>query len=281
MQERLDVRMVREAITASREKAKRLIQAGRVSVDGVTAVKAGQMISEDAAIAVAGEVSAYVGRGGEKLEKVLSGCGLSLNGMVCMDVGASTGGFTDCMLRHGAKKVYAVDVGYNQLAESLRMDERVVNVEKTNVRYLEEGHFGEKMNFAAIDVSFISLAHMFAPVAGQMLPGGKLACLIKPQFEAGRENLNKHGIVRRDKKLHAKVIFQVMSQAMAAGFSPFYLDYSPITGGDGNIEYLMCAMYHESDSERNAFVIPIPAERIEEVADEAFLYHCQSGKGRK
>lgn len=282
MQERLDVRMVREGYAASREKAKQLILENRVTVGDRPALKAGQMVTEDEVICVAGATEEFVGRGGYKLEKVITECRLTLDGFTCMDVGASTGGFTDCMLRHGAGRVYAVDVGCNQLAEKLRKDSRVVSAEKTNARHLGEQHFGERMDFVAMDVSFISLSHMFAPVSGQMKKGAKLVCLIKPQFEAGRENLNKHGIVKRDKKLHNHVVTQVLCQAVMNGFTPIYLTDSPITGGDGNIEYLLCAVWEGKDAEGNPGMgTGFPADRIEDVVNEAFLHHCQSGKGRK
>lgn len=275
MKERLDVRMVREALTPTREKARRLILERRVLVDGVTAEKAGAPVSESAEITILGEVSPFVGRGGQKLAKVLDAYGISLEGQICMDVGASTGGFTDCMLQHGAERVYAVDVGSGQLAEKLLADSRVVNVEHTNVRYLKPLHFGVRMDFVSMDVSFISVTKLLAAVAAQMRPGAQLVCLIKPQFEAGRSALGKHGIVVRQKPVHVQVLDRVIACAESSGFAALHLDVSPITGGDGNIEYLLHARREDGAAEG------ISAQETERVVDEAFLYHCQSGKGRK
>lgn len=275
MKERLDVRMVREAMTPTREKARRLILERRVLVDGVAAEKAGTPVSESAEITILGEVSPFVGRGGQKLAKVLDSYGLSLEGQICMDVGASTGGFTDCMLQHGAGRVYAVDVGSGQLAEKLLADPRVVNVEHTNVRYLKPLHFGVRMDFVSMDVSFISVTKLLSAVAAQMRPGAQLVCLIKPQFEAGRSALDKHGIVVRQKPVHVQVLARVLACAESSGFTALHLDVSPITGGDGNIEYLLHARREDGAAES------ISAQETERVVDEAFLYHCQSGKGRK
>ncbi len=275
MKERLDVKMVREAITPSREQARRLILEGKVLVDGKVAAKAGMPVEDSVQIRLAGAVSTYVGRGGEKLAALLSRYSISLEGMTCMDVGASTGGFTDCMLQHGAKQVYAVDVGSGQLAKKLLEDQRVVNVEHTNVRYLKPEHFGVKMDFVSMDVSFISVTKLFPAVALQMRCGAELACLIKPQFEAGRGALNKHGIVFREKPLHTQVLRQTLSSAVASGFLLLHLDVSPILGGDGNIEYLLHARLTGDVSGADWI------QETERVVDEAFLYHCQSGKGRK
>lgn len=274
--ERLDVRMVREALTPTREKARRLILERRVLVDGAVAGKAGMPVSEEAVITVLGEVSPFVGRGGQKLAKVLDTYGISLDGQICMDVGASTGGFTDCMLQHGAGRVYAVDVGSGQLAGKLREDSRVVNVEHTNARYLEPMHFGVRMDFVSMDVSFISVTKLLSAVASQMRPGAQLACLIKPQFEAGRSALDKHGIVVRQKPVHRQVLEQVLGCASGLGFLALHLDVSPITGGDGNVEYLLHARWEGGPAAES-----FPLQEIERVVDEAFLYHCQSGKGRK
>ena len=237
MKERLDVLLVSKGFFDSREKAKRVIMAGLVFIGQERYDKAGTMVPEDADIHVKGDTCPYVSRGGLKLEKSIKTWDLDLEGDVCMDIGSSTGGFTDCMLQNGASKVYALDVGTNQLAYSLRVDPRVVVMEKTNIRDLDTDSF-EKLDFISIDVSFISL-NLVLPVASRLLKeGGQMVALVKPQFEAGREKVGKGGIVR-DKSVHREVVENVVKYAENADLRPCGLSYSPITGAKGNIEYLL------------------------------------------
>ena len=237
MKERLDVLLVSKGFFDSREKAKRAIMAGLVFIGQERYDKAGTMVPEDADIHVKGDTCPYVSRGGLKLEKSIKTWDLDLDGAVCMDIGSSTGGFTDCMLQNGATKVYALDVGTNQLAYSLRVDPRVVVMEKTNIRDLDTDSF-EKLDFISIDVSFISL-NLVLPVASRLLKeGGQMVALVKPQFEAGREKVGKGGIVR-DKSVHREVVENVVKYAENADLKPCGLSYSPITGAKGNIEYLL------------------------------------------
>lgn len=238
MKERLDVLLVSGGFAESREKAKAMIMEGLVFVNGEREDKAGASFPTDVSIEVRGQTLKYVSRGGLKLEKAMSHFGLSLSGKVCMDVGASTGGFTDCMLQNGAVKVYSVDVGRGQLAWKLRQDPRVVCMEKTNIRYVVPEDIGEAVSFASIDVSFISLTKVLGPVRELLLPKGEVVCLIKPQFEAGREKVGKKGVVR-EPETHLEVIETVMSYAGALGFGRKHLDFSPIKGPEGNIEYLL------------------------------------------
>lgn len=235
---RLDVYLTSNNLVSSRERAKALIMAGQVYVDNQKADKAGMMIDiECKTVEVRGEQLKYVSRGGLKLEKAMEVFPINLSGVVSMDIGASTGGFTDCMLQNGAKKVYAVDVGYGQFAWKLRNDERVVNMERTNIRHVTSEQIGEKLDFASIDVSFISLK-LVLPVASLLLKdGGELVALIKPQFEAGREQVGKKGVVR-DSKVHEQVINNVAGYARESGFYVSGLAYSPVRGPEGNIEYL-------------------------------------------
>lgn len=238
MKERLDVLLVKRGLAESREKAKAVIMAGDVFVDGQREDKAGSMFDDKKEITVKENTLKYVSRGGYKLEKGIEEHGVSLAGKICMDVGSSTGGFTDCMLKNGAVKVYAVDVGTNQLAWKLRQDERVVSMEKTNIRYLTRDQIADDIAFASIDVAFISLTKVLEPVRELLAPGGEVICLIKPQFEAGREKVGKKGVVR-DEAVHREVIDTVISYARSIGFTVLWLDYSPIKGPEGNIEYLM------------------------------------------
>lgn len=230
--------MVNRGLAPSREKAKAMIMAGDVFVDGVREDKAGAGFAEECQIEVHGTQLRYVSRGGLKLEKAVSSFGLSIEGLVCMDIGASTGGFTDCMLQNGAAKVYAVDVGYGQFAWKLRQDPRVVCMEKTNIRYVTPEDIADRLDFASVDVSFISLAKVLPPARALLKENGQMVCLIKPQFEAGREKVGKKGVVR-DPKVHEEVIAQVAEFALSAGFAVYALDYSPIRGPEGNIEYLI------------------------------------------
>lgn len=238
MKERLDVLLVNRKLAESREKAKAIIMSGNVFVDGQREDKAGSAFSEDVSIELRGEKLKYVSRGGLKLEKALEVFPISLEEKICMDVGSSTGGFTDCMLQNGAAKVYAVDVGTNQLAWKLRNDQRVISMERTNIRYLTPEQIGDSISFVSIDVSFISLTKVLLAVKELMIEGGEMVCLIKPQFEAGREKVGKKGVVR-DKGSHLEVIQMVASYANDIGFACIGLDYSPIKGPEGNIEYLL------------------------------------------
>lgn len=238
MKERLDVLLVKKGFYQSRERAKASIMAGIVYVDGQKSDKAGNMIDTEAEITVKENICPYVSRGGLKLEKSMKSWPIILENAVCMDIGASTGGFTDCMLQNGASKVYAVDVGYGQLDYKLRIDPRVVNMEKCNIRYLDFDKIPEPIDFISIDVSFISLKLVF-PVASKLLgEEGSLVCLVKPQFEAGRDQVGKKGIVR-DKKVHRQVIENVIQYAEENGLYTAGLTYSPVTGAKGNIEYLL------------------------------------------
>lgn len=238
MKERLDILLVNRGYAASREKAKAVIMSGIVYVDGQKEDKAGAMFPDTADIQVRGTALKYVSRGGLKLEKAVDVFGVELEGKVCMDVGASTGGFTDCMLQNGAVRVYAVDVGHGQLDWKLRNDERVVCMEKTNIRYVTRRQVPEPVSFVSIDVSFISLSKVLGPVKGLLKEDAQLVCLIKPQFEAGREKVGKKGVVR-DRGTHLEVIRAVTGFAVEAGFRVLNLDYSPIRGPEGNIEYLL------------------------------------------
>ena len=245
MKERLDVILVNNGLASSRDNAKRTIMAGLVTVDGIVETKSGQKFDVDSEFKVKDKLLKYVSRGGLKLEKAIQSFNIKLNGCYAVDMGASTGGFTDCMLMNGALKVYALDVGYGQLDYKLRVDPRVINMEKTNIRYLDTTLIEEPIDFISIDVSFISLRHMF-PVASEILKDtGAIMCLIKPQFEAGREQVGKKGIVR-DSKVHVEVIENVISYASDNGLYPHGLDYSPVKGTKGNIEYLLYLRKTES-----------------------------------
>lgn len=248
MKERLDVILVNNGLASSRDNAKRTIMAGLVTVDGIVETKSGQKFDVDSEFKVKDKLLKYVSRGGLKLEKAIQSFNIKLNGCYAVDMGASTGGFTDCMLMNGALKVYALDVGYGQLDYKLRVDPRVINMEKTNIRYLDTTLIEEPIDFISIDVSFISLRHMF-PVASKILKDtGAIMCLIKPQFEAGREQVGKKGIVR-DSKVHVEVIENVIGYASDNGLYPHGLDYSPVKGTKGNIEYLLYLRKTESSKE--------------------------------
>lgn len=237
MKMRLDVLLVNRGLAESREKAKAVIMEGKVFVKGQREDKAGSMFDEAAPIEIHGQKLKYVSRGGLKLEKAVAHFDLKLEGRICMDVGSSTGGFTDCMLQNGAAKVYAVDVGTNQLDWKLRSDPRVVCMEKTNIRYLLPEQIGELPSFASIDVAFISLTKVLLPVRELLTPDGQVVALIKPQFEAGREKVGKKGVVR-EKSTHLEVIKEVLAYAWSIGFDILALEFSPIKGPEGNIEYL-------------------------------------------
>lgn len=238
MKIRLDQYLVQHGLIQSRERAKAMIMAGVVYVNGQKADKAGDMVKEDAVVEVRGHDIGYVSRGGLKLEKAMQVFPLSPRGKVCMDIGASTGGFTDCMLQNGAAKVYAVDVGYGQLAWSLRTDPRVVNMERTNIRNVTPDQLGDPIAFFSVDVSFISLHHIFPVARAVTTPDAVGVCLVKPQFEAGREKVGKNGVVR-DPATHREVLLRAMGYAVDNGFGVRGLDFSPVKGPEGNIEYLM------------------------------------------
>ena len=238
MKTRLDQYLVQHGLIQSRERAKAMIMAGVVYVNGQKADKAGDMVKEDAVVEVRGHDIGYVSRGGLKLEKAMQVFPLSPRGKVCMDIGASTGGFTDCMLQNGAAKVYAVDVGYGQLAWSLRTDPRVVNMERTNIRNVTPDQLDDPIAFFSVDVSFISLHHIFPVARAVTTPDAVGVCLVKPQFEAGREKVGKNGVVR-DPATHLEVLLRAIGYAVDNGFAVRGLDFSPVKGPEGNIEYLM------------------------------------------
>ena len=239
MKKRIDVYITEQGLAPSREKARALIMEGKVYVNNQKTDKPGTEIKDTDKVEVRGEKLKYVSRGGLKLEKAMNCFNLkSLKDAVCMDIGASTGGFTDCMLQNGAKKVYSIDVGYGQLAWDLRSDERVVNLERTNFRYVTREQIPEEIDFASVDVSFISLKLILPVAYGLLKDDGEMVCLIKPQFEAGRENVGKKGVVK-DPKVHEQVIENVFSFTKEIGFNIINLDFSPIKGPEGNIEYLM------------------------------------------
>ena len=237
MKKRLDVLLVEKGLIESRQKAQALIMAGEVYVGGQRVDQAGAPTAEDAAIEVRGGGMKYVSRGGYKLEKAMAAWPITLTGAVCADIGASTGGFTDCMLQNGAEKVYAVDVGYGQFAWKLRQDPRVVCLERTNARYLTAEQIPQPLSFFSVDVSFISLSLILPPLRPLMAPGGEAVCLVKPQFEAGRDKVGKKGVVR-DKGVHLEVLEHFLDHAKTAGFTVKGMTYSPIRGPEGNIEYL-------------------------------------------
>ena len=260
MKKRLDILVTERGLAESREKAKALIMAGDVYVDQQKADKPGDLYPEEATIEVRGKGLKYVSRGGLKLEKAMAEFPISLSGLVCMDVGASTGGFTDCMLQNGAKKVYAVDVGYGQLAWSLRTDPRVVNLERTNARYLSQEQVPEPIDFFSVDVSFISLSLILPAVRPLLAENARAVCLIKPQFEAGREKVGKKGVVR-DPAVHQEVIEKVLGFALENGYSVLGLTFSPVKGPEGNLEYL--AYLQRSDAPTQAETVPQARQVVE------------------
>ena len=261
MKIRLDQYLCQNGYAQSRERAKALIMSGIVFVNEQKVDKAGEMIAEDAKVEVRGHDIGYVSRGGLKLEKAMQVFPMRPDGKVCMDIGASTGGFTDCMLKNGAVKVYAVDVGYGQLAWSLRTDERVVNMERTNIRNVTPDMLGDKIAFFSVDVSFISHKHIF-PVADTICtPDAVGVCLVKPQFEAGREKVGKKGVVR-EPATHTEVLHMAQGYAMANHFTPAGLDFSPIKGPEGNIEFLMYVQHSQNPQ-------PLPEGLIEQTVANA------------
>ena len=234
---RLDILLVERGLQETRQRAQAVIMSGQVFVGGQRVDKPGTAVDRSAQIEIRGETLRYVSRGGLKLEKAMALWPIALEDAVCMDVGASTGGFTDCMLQNGAKKVYAVDVGYGQLAWKLRSDERVVCLERTNARYLSHELIPEEPDFSSVDVSFISLKLILPAIAGVLRDGGQAVCLVKPQFEAGREKVGKKGVVR-DPAVHQEVLERFLEHARESGFSVLELSFSPVRGPEGNIEYL-------------------------------------------
>ena len=264
MKERLDILVVERRLADSREKAKAIIMAGNVFVNGQREDKAGSMFDITSQIEVRGVTMKYVSRGGLKLEKAMTHFDISLEGKVCMDVGASTGGFTDCMLQNGAVKVYSVDVGHGQLDWRLRQDERVVVMEKTNIKFVTPEDIDEVIDFASIDVSFISLTKVLLPVRNLLKDGGEIAALIKPQFEAGREKVGKKGVVR-EKSVHMEVIENVTEFAKNNGFIPLNLEFSPIKGPEGNIEYLLHLRKSDEMTDELSFNIREIVEKAHEM----------------
>lgn len=268
MKERLDVLLVKKGLAPSREKAKAVIMAGSVYVDGQKEDKAGSVFDEESAqIEVRGHALPYVSRGGLKLEKALKVFPITLTGKICMDIGASTGGFTDCMLQNGAAKVYSVDVGYGQLDWKLRQDDRVVCMEKTNFRYMTPEDIPDVLDFASVDVSFISLDKILTPAYALLKEQGEMVALIKPQFEAGREKVGKKGVVR-DPKVHEEVISRIVRHADEVSFEVLDLSYSPIRGPEGNIEYLI---HLRKNPERTVYpdILAVVEKKIKEIVEEA------------
>ncbi len=260
MKERLDVLLVKQGLAESREKAKAIIMSGNVFVQGQREDKAGAMFDESKAeITVKGSTLKYVSRGGLKLEKAMECFPISLAGKICMDIGASTGGFTDCMLQNGAVKVYSVDVGHGQLAWKLRNDDRVVCMEKTNFRYMVPEDIEDQLDFASVDVSFISLTKILIPARNLLKENGQMVCLIKPQFEAGKDKVGKKGVVR-EPKVHLEVIEKVFVFAKLVGFDILGLTYSPIKGPEGNIEYLVFLQKNPLESEKKVELTEQEAE---------------------
>lgn len=264
MKERLDILLVKRNLAESREKAKAIIMSGNVFVEGQREDKAGTTFSDEVQIEIKGNTLPYVSRGGLKLEKAMQNFDVCLEGKVCTDVGSSTGGFTDCMLQNGARKVFAIDVGRGQLAWKLRQDERVVCMEKTNIRYVTREDLGEWVDFSSIDVSFISLTKVLLPIRNYLREDGQIVALIKPQFEAGREKVGKKGVVR-EIRTHYEVIEMVLSYALSIGFEVLALDYSPIKGPEGNIEYLV----HLKKSDKTGTLDEVAID-WKKVADAAF-----------
>lgn len=268
---RLDVLMVAKGLASSRERARAYCLAGRVTVNGLSCSKPGTLVAEDADIRVAGEPLPFVSRGGLKLLKAIQVFGLDFTGKIVLDVGASTGGFTDCALQHGAAHVYAVDVGYGQIAWKLRNDPRVTVLERTNIRHLTASALSEPPDIATIDVSFISLGKVFPAVIGVLRDPGLIVALVKPQFEAGRNKVGKRGVVR-EKAVHSEVLTRVLADACAQGLKALNLTYSPIQGPEGNIEFLLCL---------GTFLFPAPSRNfsVEEIVNEAHSFFSAPAEG--
>lgn len=265
MKERLDVLLVQQGYAQSREKAKAIIMSGNVFVNGQREDKAGTTFDPvKSKIEVKGSSLKYVSRGGLKLEKAMSSFPITLKDKICMDIGASTGGFTDCMLQNGAIKVYSVDVGHGQLDWKLRSDERVVCMEKTNFRYMLPGDIEDVLDFASVDVSFISLTKILIPARNLLANEGQMVCLIKPQFEAGKDKVGKKGVVR-EPEIHEEVICKVVDYADLVGFKILGLEFSPIKGPEGNIEYLI---YLEKQSELSEEIAGVTESEAEKMLEE-------------
>lgn len=258
--ERIDILLVEKGIITSRERAKTNIMAGKIFVDGHRVDKVGEKVSVDAEIIFKGEDIPYVSRGGLKLEKAMKTFDITLENKVCMDIGASTGGFTDCMLQNNASKVFAVDVGYGQFAWKLRTDERVVCMERTNIRYVTPEDIGEKLDFASIDVSFISLKTIMPATVSLLAHDGEVVALIKPQFEAGRDKVGKKGVVR-DIKVHKEVVTKIVDYLISKELNVLGLSYSPIKGPEGNREYLV---YFTKNKEKQS---NFTMEQIDEIVE--------------
>lgn len=262
MKERLDVLLVKQGFAPSREKAKAIIMTGNVFVDGQREDKAGTTFEEEKIhIEVKGSTQKYVSRGGLKLEKAMAEFPITLDAEICMDIGASTGGFTDCMLQNGASKVYSVDVGHGQLAWKLRNDERVVCMEKTNFRYMQPEDIADELDFASVDVSFISLTKILIPARKLLKEKGQMVCLIKPQFEAGKDKVGKKGVVR-EPEIHREVVEKIITYADMIGFEIKGLTFSPIKGPEGNIEYLVYLEKKEQISEDILALTEAEAEKM-------------------
>lgn len=273
MKERLDVLLVKRNLAESREKAKAIIMSGNVFVNGNREDKAGTTFDEEKAqIEIKGHTLPYVSRGGLKLEKAIEVFGVDVKDKVCMDIGASTGGFTDCMLQNGADHVYSIDVGRGQLAWKLRQDPRVICMEKTNIRYVTSEQVPEKIDFDSVDVSFISLKKVLGPARELLQDDARMVCLIKPQFEAGREKVGKKGVVR-DPKVHEEVIEKICDFASTNGFELLHLDYSPIKGPEGNIEYLL--HMRKTETMENGHTM---TDQIKEVVDAS---HADLAKNKE
>lgn len=267
--ERLDVLLVKRGLAESREKAKAIIMTGNVFVKDQREDKAGSTFEEDVEIEVKGAPMKYVSRGGYKLEKAMELWQVPLADKVCMDVGSSTGGFTDCMLQNGALKVYAIDVGTNQLAWKLRQDERVISMEKTNIRYVTHEDVPDDIGFSSIDVAFISLTKVLVPVRNRLAADGQVVCLIKPQFEAGKDKVGKKGVVR-DKKVHLEVVRNIIIYAIAIGFKIINLSFSPIKGPEGNIEYLLYIEKATENTDTSCEISEADKERAEKIFEEKY-----------
>lgn len=278
MKERLDVLLVQTGLAASREKAKAIIMSGNVFIDGQREDKAGAVFDPDKIhIEVKGSALKYVSRGGLKLEKAIQCFGVKLTDKICMDIGASTGGFTDCMLQNGAQKVYSVDVGHGQLDWKLRNDQRVVCMEKTNFRYMVPSDIADSLDFASVDVSFISLTKILLPARALLKANGEMVCLIKPQFEAGRDKVGKKGVVR-EASVHEEVIRKVIDYVDFIGYDVLHLDYSPIKGPEGNIEYLVHMQKNEQKLENTLDITEKEAQqKLCQIRESKAGYSYQSG----
>lgn len=278
MKERLDVILVKRGLAESREKARAVIMSGSVYVNGQKEDKAGAAFEESRIqLEVRGKALKYVSRGGLKLEKAMKQWGFELEGRICMDIGASTGGFTDCMLQNGAAKVYSVDVGHGQLAWKLRNDTRVICMEKTNFRYMVREDIQDDLDFASVDVSFISLTKILIPARNLLKEGGEMVCLVKPQFEAGRDKVGKNGVVR-ESGTHREVVSRIVDYADSIGFCVRHLEYSPIKGPEGNIEYLLHLRKNSMKTQNTSELTESEAQRaLLEITEQKSGYSYREG----